>query len=542
MSEPTPRRKLALHWKVLIWMAAGVVVGILMQARLESLTWIGARFAAAGPGLEGVRVTGVDGSSASPAAGKLAIGDVYRAALLHRGDATLETAVALNTPEDLRTQVLQRARIGQVVWLLAARADADDAPVTDWDDGEEGMVALALGIDPSSSLGLWLYPFALLSNIFIALLKMLIVPLVLSSIVVGVAGVGTMKELRRLGGKTFAYYMGTSLAAIAVGQTLVNVIEPGVGATLGLSPSQSTIGGGSWKEFLEVITRMVPTNVFGAFQDNGAMLSIIFFALILGFFITRTREPHSSRMRETFESFLEVMMNMAKGILALLPYGVFVLMVKVTASTGLEPFKALLWYMLTVTLALVIHAAITLPLVLRFIGRLSPLRWARAMSPALMTAFSTSSSSMTLPITLETVEERGRVSKKVSSFTLPLGATINMDGTALYECIGVIFLCQYYATVDPSQALSLAQQAFIVVLALLASVGAAGIPSAGLVMMLTILSALGKPVEGAALLLAVDRPLDMLRTVVNVWSDSCGAAVIARSEGEEGPLAPVVGG
>jgi Na+/H+-dicarboxylate symporter len=157
------------------------------------------------------------------------------------------------------------------------------------------------------------------------------------------------------------------------------------------------------------------------------------------------------------------------------------------------------------------------------------------MSPALMTAFSTSSSSMTLPVTLRTVEQRGRVSNKVSSFTLPLGATINMDGTALYECIGVIFLAQYYASAG-GYVLTPTAQATVVILALLASVGAAGIPSAGLVMMLTILSTLGLPIEGAALLLAVDRPLDMLRTVVNVWSDSCGAAIIARSEGEMGPL------
>jgi Na+/H+-dicarboxylate symporter len=163
------------------------------------------------------------------------------------------------------------------------------------------------------------------------------------------------------------------------------------------------------------------------------------------------------------------------------------------------------------------------------------------MSPAIMTAFSTSSSSMTLPVTMRTVEQRGRVSNKVTSFTLPLGATINMDGTALYECIGVIFLSQYYASISDFS-LTFGDQAFIVILALLASVGAAGIPSAGLVMMLTILSALGLPIEGAALLLAVDRPLDMMRTCVNVWSDSCGAAIIARTEGETGPLEPITSG
>ena len=167
---------------------------------------------------------------------------------------------------------------------------------------------------------------------------------------------------------------------------------------------------------------------------------------------------------------------------------------------------------------------------------MSPIAWGKAVAPALMTAFSTSSSSLTLPVTLKTVEHRGRVSNRVTSFTLPLGSTVNMDGTALYECIGVIFLAQYYAGIDPDFTLTFGDQALVVLMALMASVGAAGIPSAGLVMMLTILTALGLPVEGAALLLAVDRPLDMLLTTVNVWSDSCGAAIIARTEGETGPL------
>jgi Na+/H+-dicarboxylate symporter len=241
-------------------------------------------------------------------------------------------------------------------------------------------------------------------------------------------------------------------------------------------------------------------------------------------------------VRQLFESVLAVVMALARWILLLIPFGVFALMARVVATTGFGVFKPLLLYMGVVAGALVLHSTITLPLLLRFVGGLSPVRWFKAMAPALATAFSTSSSSMTLPVTLETVEQRGGVSNKLASFTLPMGATINMDGTALYECIGVIFLAQYYAGLDPSYTLTLADQGLVVLLALLASIGAAGIPSAGLVMMITILSALDLPVEGAALLLAVDRPLDMLRTTVNVWSDSCGAAIIARSEGEDGPL------
>ena len=506
---------MSFHWKVLLWMALGVAAGLGMQAGLDAPAWSGARFA---PHSEGLVVQQASGPAAkSP----LENGDVVTSVVLGRGTADEETVDLVGATS--LDEVLQRSENGQVLWFTRA--------------GDPQPVALALGMDPASPRARWIYPFAYIADVFLALLKMLIVPLVMSSIAAGVAGVGSLKDLRRLGGKTFAYYMATSLLAIVVGQTLVNVVRPGVGAELGLSPpvAGDTIADAG---FSEIIKRMVPSNVFTAMTNNGAMLQIIFFALLFGFFITRAREPHSTRMREMVESFFEVMMKMAEGVLTLLPYGVFALLVKVVASTGFSVFKPLSLYMVTVAGALVVHACVTLPLVLKFVAKVSPLAWFRAMSPALMTAFSTSSSSMTLPVTLETVEHRGRVSNKITSFTLPLGATINMDGTALYECIGVIFLAQYYAGISDFT-LTLAQQGMIVLMALLASVGAAGIPSAGLVMMLTILSALKLPLEGAALLLAVDRPLDMLRTVVNVWSDSCGAATIASSEGEAGPRAPL---
>jgi Na+/H+-dicarboxylate symporter len=529
------------HWKVLIWMLAGLVVGLVMQWTLEAQAWAGLEFKAHGQGLE---VTAV--AKGSPAAkAKLQPGQVFASVLLERGSED-EVRVVLAQPADWTglasdgaesaeldpESVLGRSSNGEVLWLVP--------PATGEGEPELKAVAVAVTMDPDSPRAVVLTPFVFAGDIFLALLKMLIVPLVLASIVTGVAGVGAMKDLRRLGGKTLLYYVSTSLLAILVGQFLVNTIRPGSGATLGLSPAEAVgAGAGTDDSFIGVIKRAVPQNVFEAFSDNSSMLSIIFFALLLGYFITRAGE-HGARVREVFESFFEVMMKMAEGVLSLLPYGVFALIVKVTAATGFSPFKSLLLYMFTVALALVLHAGVTLPLILRFVGGLSPRRWAQAMSPALMTAFSTSSSSMTLPVTLKTVEQRGRVSNKVTSFTLPLGATINMDGTALYECIGVVFLAQYYASVGDFS-LTFGDQAFIVILALLASIGAAGIPSAGLVMMLTILSALKLPTEGAALLLAVDRPLDMMRTMVNVWSDSCGAAVIARTEGEEGPLAPITG-
>ena len=530
---------MSFHWKVLIWMFAGLLLGLAMQWQLPASAWAGVEFAAeAGP--DGLQVTSV--SSGSPAAtAKVSIGDAFEAITLYRGSPE-EVTLPLRSRDDFfkpdpgldglpdPASVIGRSENGEVIWLRPQLTPEAEDPFN-------GAVAVALTLDPSSSRAAWLAPFSFAADIFLSLLKMLIVPLVLASIVTGVAGVGTMKDLRRLGGKTFIYYLSSSLLAIVVGQMLVNLIRPGKDASLGLS-ALADGGVGTDESFIGVIKRAIPSNIFSSLQDNGAMLSIIFFALLLGFFITQTPDPHGRRIREVFESFFEVMMKMAEGVLKLLPYGVFALIVKVTAATGFAPFKALLLYMFTVALALVVHAAVTLPMLLRIVGKVNPLAWFRAMSPAIMTAFSTSSSSMTLPVTMRTVEQRGRVSNKVTSFTLPLGATINMDGTALYECIGVIFLAQYYASISDFT-LTFGDQAFIVILALLASVGAAGIPSAGLVMMLTILSALNLPIEGAALLLAVDRPLDMMRTMVNVWSDSCGAAVIARTEGEEGPLSPV---
>ena len=493
-------------------MVAGALVGVGMQYSLDAPAWSGASWAPVEGGIEVV-------STAKPSA-RLEVGEVYDRAIRDRGKPT-ESILSLDSTAAVKA-VVEQSKNGEVLWFVRASDAQADQP---------DPVALALL--PSSPRARRISPCACIAVIFLALLKMLIVALVFASIVSGVASVGTMGDLRRMGLKTFGYYAITSLMAVLVGQVLVNLIAPGTGAALGLSANAEA--GDREENFAEVLRRMVPENVIDSMTSNAAMLQVIFFALLLGYFITRAAEPHSSRVRDLFEAIFHVMMRMAEGVLSLLPYGVFALIVKVVATTGFEPFRALLLYMLTVTLALVLHACVTLPAFLALVGRINPLRWAKAMSPALMTAFSTSSSSMTLPVTMRTVEGRGHVSNKVTSFTLPLGATINMDGTALYECIGVIFLAQYYAGMG-GVPLTYGDQALVVMMALLASVGAAGIPSAGLVMMLTILSALKLPVEGAALLLAVDRPLDMLRTTVNVWSDSCGAAVIARSEGEEGPL------
>lgn len=515
------------HWKVLVWMVAGVAFGLGLQGLTEGRATAGASWAEPAPQaggapagvlLERVEAGGPIARANDKSDGAMLMaGERVTAAVLSKG-GDRERRLELTGPSELRALV-EGLEPGSVLWL-------EDA------GGEEHLITLEL--DPASVRASWIRPFDFVADLFMALLRMLIVPIVFASIISGVASVGSFGDLRRLGTKTFVYYMLTSLLAILAGQVLVDLIRPGEGAQLGLARLEA--GEAPKAGFIEVLERMIPQNVFAALGDNGAMLSIIFFALLFGYCVTQAPSPHRERLSELFESTFQVMLRMAESVLKLLPYGVFCLMVRVVAKTGFSVFEPLLVYMLTVVLALGFHSLVTLPVLLKLVGGIHPLRWFQAMSPALMTAFSTSSSSMTLPVTLETVEKRGRVSNKVTSFTLPLGATINMDGTALYECIGVIFLAQYYGSISPDFVLTWGDQALVVMMALMASVGAAGIPSAGLVMMLAILAALGLPLEGAALLLAVDRPLDMLRTTVNVWSDTCGAAIVARSEGEQGPL------
>ncbi len=366
---------------------------------------------------------------------------------------------------------------------------------------------------------------AILGTIFLRSLKMIIVPLIVSSIISGVTGLGNAENFGRLAIKTLTYYIMTSIFAILTGLILVNLIAPGIGANFGFHQVPQNIDT-SAATFKDTLLRIIPTNPLSS-MVKGDILPTIFFSLLFGFFITRTREPYRRQLTDLFEGIFQVMMKLTHFIILFAPIGVFALIAKIIAQTGLEAFIPLFKYMLTVLLGLIIHATITLPLIIYLLGGISPLKHFKAMSSALMTAFSTSSSSATLPLTIENIENNAGVSNKISSFVLPLGATINMDGTALYECVAAMFIAQVYG-ID----LSFGQQIIVVVTALLASIGAAGIPMAGLVMITIILRAVGLPLEGIGLILAVDRILDMLRTSINVWSDSCGTVLIAKSEGE----------
>lgn len=367
-----------------------------------------------------------------------------------------------------------------------------------------------------------------MGTLFLRALQMVIVPLILSSIISGVTNIGTGSNLGRLGLKTVVYYISTSTLAIITGLFLVDILKPGVGADLGLT--QEVEGLNIAREsFGETLINIIPTNIFTAFTE-GSMLSIIFFAILFGFFITRVEEKYSVILSDFFNAFFEVMMKITMLVIKFTPLGILGIVANVVAEQSdlLEVVKRLGIYMAAVLIGLIIHSSVTLPLIVKLIGRSNPWLHFKAMTTPLITAFSTSSSNATLPLTMSAVEQNSGVSNKITSFTLPLGATVNMDGTALYECVAAMFIAQAYGI-----ELGFLQQIIVVVTALLASIGAAGIPMAGLVMISIILSAVGLPLEGLGLILAVDRVLDMCRTAVNVWSDSCGAVVIARSEGEE---------
>jgi Na+/H+-dicarboxylate symporter len=367
-----------------------------------------------------------------------------------------------------------------------------------------------------------------MGDLFLRALKMIIIPLILSSLISGITSIGSGSNLGRLGLKTFAYYISSSLFAIITGLFFVNLFKPGIGADLNFS--EMVIGlEEKQKSFRDILIEIIPTNIFEAFTSSD-MLSIIFFAILFGFFINKVQLIHREVLKKAFNAIFDVMMQITTFIIKFTPLGIFGIVAKVIADQddlgGLASRMGL--YMGTVILALLVHFFITLPLLTKYIGRAKPFVHMKNMSAPLLTAFSTCSSGATLPLTINAVETKSGVSNKISSFTLPLGATINMDGTALYECIAAIFIAQAYG-----YDLSFFSQFVIVVTALLASIGAAAIPMAGLVMITVILTAVGLPLEGIGLILAVDRILDMFRTATNVWSDSCGAVIIAKSEGEK---------
>lgn len=401
-----------------------------------------------------------------------------------------------------------------------------------------GIDGVFLGIE-------WYAVYTFLGALFMNALKMIIVPLIVSSIITGMAGMGGAEGLGRLGGKTLLFYMTTSTLSILTGLLLVNLLTPGIidgvpaREVLGLSQDavaqvEEKVQGRSASDLSDIFLSMIPQNVIAA-AANGQMLGLIFFSLLFGFFMTRIDSDNGKVLRRFWQGVADIMMGITTLIMKFAPLGIFGLVAKTIAGIDTEQLDELATslgtFTLSVLLALAFHVLITLPLMLYLIARVNPFRHYRAMAPALLTAFSTASSSATLPLTIECVRDNAGVSNRTSSFVLPLGATVNMDGTALYECVAAMFIAQAYGL-----ELSFVTQFTVVLVALLTSIGVAGIPAASLVAITIILAAIGLPAEGIGLILAVDRILDMFRTSVNVFSDSCGAVIIARTEGEKGIL------
>ncbi|MCK5880036.1 MAG: dicarboxylate/amino acid:cation symporter, partial [Holophagae bacterium] len=332
-----------------------------------------------------------------------------------------------------------------------------------------------------------------LGTLFLRLLKMLIIPLIFSSIVMGVVSTASASSFGRLGLKTLVYYISTSLLAIFTGQLFVNVLKPGVGAHLHTALAVAPTTTFSLKD---IFLNMVPANIFSA-MANGDVLPVIFFALLAGFFIGVLGKKHRQTLTDLMDAIYQLMMKITGFVIFLAPVGIFGLIYQTVASTGTAVFGNLMFYFFTVLAGLMVHFFVTLPLLLFVFTRQNPYRFMKKMIAPLVTAFSTSSSSATLPLTIETIETEAGVSNRVAGFVLPLGATINMDGTALYECAAVIFIAQAYG-----YDLSMGAQVVVVVTALLVSIGAAGIPMAGLVMMTVILNAVHLPLEGVGLIIA----------------------------------------
>lgn len=408
-----------------------------------------------------------------------------------------------------------------------------------------GLVASLAGY--SDFTADYIQPFG---TIFINLLKLIAVPLVLASLIVGVTSLNDVAKLSRMGGKTIAIYLVTTICAITIGLTVVNVIQPG--DFLPPETQQQLMSGyqenieGSAESAKEVMDRspmtflvdIVPENFFSSASDNANMLQVVFVSILLGIGLIKIPSEKSKSLVNFFDSLNEVIIEIVDLIMKVAPYGVFALMAGVIVdlagddlSQALDLLGALGWYCIAVVLGLFLHLIIVYSGLFKLFSQMRLRDFFKAIQPAMLLGFSTSSSSATLPVTMERVEKNVGVDEEVSSFVLPIGATINMDGTSLYQAVAAVFIAQALG-LD----LGIAQQLTIVLTATLASVGAAGVPGAGIIMLVVVLEAIQVPVEGIALILGVDRILDMLRTAVNITGDAAVSVAVAHTEGLLGEM------
>ncbi len=377
------------------------------------------------------------------------------------------------------------------------------------------LLAILLGLGAGLAFPQEMLSLAILGQIFLKLLKMIVAPLIFTSVFLSILGLRSLKVLERLGGRTLLYYLGTTSLSVVTGLIWVNILRPSAELTSHEAPHLKGLS------LRDLLLSLFPENVIQSFART-EVVPLILFAILLGLAGLKVGEK-AKPLNSFFEALNETLLALTRGIIKLTPIGVFSLVGSLIAREGVSPLLSLGKYALTVVLGLAFHAGITLPLLLYLFTRVSPWKYFLTIREAPLLAFSTASSSATLPVTLEVAEERARIRPEVAGFVLPLGSTINMDGTALYEAVAAMFIAYSYGL-----ELTLTQQALIFLTAVLASVGAAGIPSAGLVTMTLVLQSVGLPLEGIGLILAVDRFLDMLRTSVNVWGDLVGAKIIDR--------------
>jgi len=366
----------------------------------------------------------------------------------------------------------------------------------------------------------WIKP---VGTIFISLLKMLIIPLIFATLVVGVASIAEPKKLGRVAGKTIAYYLITTAFAISIGLLLGNIFQPGAGMNLVLEgPAKEAVGAPS---LVDTIVNLIPKNPIGAMAE-GKVLQVIVFALFFGYAMTKAGEKGKAVLK-FFEGFAETMYKLTGTVMGFAPYGVFALIATTVGTHGLSvlvPFAKLIF---AVYLGVIIHAVVIYSGMTTIIAKMSPVKFFKGFSEASLLAFSTCSSSATLPVSMRVAQDNLGVSPTISSFVQPLGATINMDGTALYQGVCALFVAQAYGI-----HLGFGAQLTILLTALLASIGTAGVPGAGLVMLTMVLTSVGLPLEGVALIAGIDRILDMARTSLNVTGDAACAVVVAKTEGE----------
>ncbi len=403
-----------------------------------------------------------------------------------------------------------------------------------------GLVGWLIG--PDAAIGsVKIIPFFdLVGTMFINLLKMIIVPLILASVITGVAGLGSGPDIGRLGSKTLAFYVLTTLIAVLIALAIVNVVEPGVKdgqpvrdlLALSADAAQVTEGVKARAEtsVLDTVRGIIPPNIIDA-AANTKLLGIVFFAVLFGFFLARIAQPFQGAVMQFWQGIFLVMMNITGWVMTLAPIGVFALIAKVVAVSGFGGAGPLILFALCVVAGLALYGFVALPILLASVARVNPWKLYPAMAPALLTAFSTASSSATLPLSLQCLEQRAKVSERIAGFVMPLGASVNHAGSALYECAAAMFIAQAYGL-----HLSFATQFTVVILALITSMGIAGIPAASLVGIAIILAAVGLPAEAIGVLLVFDRLLDMCRTAINVLADAACTVIVAKLEGEKDVL------